>query len=268
VRRKQRHAPAQRLTHHAQESAAAAAASLSETVASLSTAAPAARLGADATRAVLFVKAGELIRAKAPPRSAVLRFLTGLLAAGVLPALPAADADAAALATLADACCGHGLALRSGAGDAVPLGPALATAGLTPPGLTPAERAALCAGAAPSVAVAALAVARLRKLLPAAEAVSALSCEVRRTAPPAAGLQLAGARRHTGADARARRQALQSNVLGFEPEAAEACPHKHDVLAASELCALLVRGRRLLFCCAASLSKARSRGVRRRAPSL
>jgi histidine ammonia-lyase len=128
---------------------------------------------------VLFVKAGELIRAKAPPRAALLRFLAALLDAGVLPALPAADADADALAALADAVCGSGIALGAGGAANAPLAQALAAAGLTPPGLTAAERAAMLAGAAPSVATAALAVARARKLLPAAEAVSALSCEVR-----------------------------------------------------------------------------------------
>jgi histidine ammonia-lyase len=148
-------------------------------VAGLSTAAPGALLSAEATRAVLFVKAGELIRAKAPPRAALLRFLAALLEAGVLPALPASDADADALAALADAVCGSGVALVSGGGASAPLAQALAAAGLTPPGLTAAERTAMLAGAAPSVATAALAVARVRKLLPAAEAVSALSCEAR-----------------------------------------------------------------------------------------
>jgi hypothetical protein len=38
-----------------------------------------------------------------------------------------------------------------------------------------------------------------------------------------------------------RTQALQSNVTGFDAEAAESCPHKHEVAAAAELSALLVR---------------------------
>jgi histidine ammonia-lyase len=160
-------------------------AALCDAVAGLSTAEPAVLLSAEATRAVLFVKAGELIRAKAPPRAALLRFLAGLLAAGVLPALPASDADADALAALANALCGGGLALQGDGASGAPLSAALAAAGLTPPGLTDGERAAVLAGAAPSVAVAALAVARARKLLPAAEAVSVLSCEARARASPA-----------------------------------------------------------------------------------
>ncbi len=148
-------------------------------MAALSLADPAALLSAEATRAVLFVKAGELIRAKAPPRSALLRFLAGLLSAGVLPALPASDTDADALTALAAAMQGTGRALQAGGGAPVPLSEALASAGLQPPGLTAAERVAMLAGAAPSAAVAALAVARARKLLPAAEAVGALSCEAR-----------------------------------------------------------------------------------------
>lgn len=148
-------------------------------VAALSTADAAGTLSGEATRAVLFVKAGELIRSRAPPRAALLRFFEGLLAAGVLPALPAADSDADVLAALADAACGGGGALQANGAGVTSLATALAAAGLTPPGLTAAERAALLAGAAPSTAVAALAAARARKLLPAADAVSALSCEVR-----------------------------------------------------------------------------------------
>jgi histidine ammonia-lyase len=148
-------------------------------VASLKTAEPSALLSAEAARATVFVKAGELIRAKGPPRPAVLRFLAALLAKNVAPALPASDADADALAALADALCGKGFALQPAGSGVVPMAEALAAADLQPPGLTSAERAAVLAGAAPSIALVAVAVARARKLLPAAEAVSALSCEVR-----------------------------------------------------------------------------------------
>ena len=154
-------------------------ASLCDAVASLTTAEPAALLSVEATRATVFVKAGELIRAKGPPRPAVLHFLAALLSHGVAPALPASDSDADALSALADAMCGKGQALQPSGTGVVQLAAALAAADLQPPGLTSAERAAVLAGAAPSVALAALAVARARKLLPAAEAVSALSCEVR-----------------------------------------------------------------------------------------
>ena len=154
-------------------------ASLCDAVASLKTAEPSALLSAEAARATVFVKAGELIRAKGPPRPAVLRFLAALLAKNVAPALPASDADADALAALADALCGKGFALQPAGSGVVPMAEALAAADLQPPGLTSAERAAVLAGAAPSIALVAVAVARARKLLPAAEAVSALSCEVR-----------------------------------------------------------------------------------------
>lgn len=36
-------------------------------------------------------------------------------------------------------------------------------------------------------------------------------------------------------------QALQSQVAGFDADVMDSCPHKHDVLVASELSALLVR---------------------------
>ena len=154
-------------------------ASLCDAVASLTTAEPAALLSVEAARAAVFVKAGELIRAKGPPRPAVLHFLAALLSRGVVPALPASDTDGDALAALADALCGKGSALQPSGAGVVQLASALAAADLQPPGLTSAERAAMLAGAAPSIALAALAVVRARRLLPAAEAVSALSCEVR-----------------------------------------------------------------------------------------
>ena len=207
-----------------------------DAVASLKTAEPGALLCAESSRAAVFVKAGELIRAKGPPRPAVLRFMAALLAKNVAPALPASDADADALTALADALCGKGFALNPSGTGVVPLAEALAAADLQPPGLTSAERAAVLAGAAPSIAQAAVAVARARKLLPAAEAVSALSCEVRRSR-----LWLARTRPLTPS---ARTQALQSTVAGFEAEAVESCPHKHEVAAAAELSALLVRRRR------------------------
>ena len=154
-------------------------ASLCDAVASLTTAEPAALLSVEAARATVFVKAGELIRAKGPPRPAVLHFLAALLSRGVVPALPASDTDEGALSALTDALCGKGWALQPSGAGVVQLASALAAADLQPPGLTSAERAAMLAGAAPSIALAALAVARARRLLPAAEAVSALSCEVR-----------------------------------------------------------------------------------------
>jgi histidine ammonia-lyase len=167
-------------------------------------------LDGDATRAVLFVKLGELARSRAAPSPSLLRLLAALINDGRLPALPACVADAPCLAALADAALGSGEQL---------------------PALSPSDRAALLAGSAPSVALAALAVARARKVVAVAEAVSCLSCEARAPAS------------RTGYLLRSRSvpQALQSNVTGFEAEAAEACPHKHDVLVAAELCALLVR---------------------------
>ena len=168
-----------RAWHSCADSAAQeAVASLCDAVASLTTAEPVALLSVEAARATVFVKAGELIRAKGPPRPAVLHFLAALLSRSVLPALPASDTDGDALSALADALCGKGLALKLSGAGVVNLASALAAADLQPPGLTSAERSAMLAGAAPSTALAALAIARARRLLPAAEAVSALSCEV------------------------------------------------------------------------------------------
>ena len=132
-------------------------------------------LSADQTRAVVFVKLLELATSAGTPRLAVLRFLIDALNANCVPRLPASDVDAPALVGLADA-------LMAGAGVSLAgehLTQALATAGLQPPGLTAAERAAMCSGSAPSVALAALAVARCRSLVPLADGVAALSCEVR-----------------------------------------------------------------------------------------
>ena len=126
---------------------------------------------------MVFVKLSELARAKWPPRLALLSFFSSLLSSpgAPLPALPAAQDDAAALRALAAAACGAGSALG---GEA--FGSALLRAGLAPPGLTPAERAAVCFGGAAAAGVASLAVARSGPLCAAADAAAALSAEALR----------------------------------------------------------------------------------------
>jgi histidine ammonia-lyase len=131
-------------------------------------------LSADQSRAVVFVKLVELATAKGVPRPALLRFLVHALNANCLPRLPASETDSPVLAALADAVCAGAGVTQSGEA----LATALSAASLQPPGLTAAERAALCSGSAPSVALAALAVARSRLVVPLADGVAALSCEV------------------------------------------------------------------------------------------
>ena len=133
-----------------------------------------AHLSADQARAVVFVKLVELATAKGVPRPPLLRFLVHALNANCLPRLPASETDSLALAALADAVCAGAGVTQSGE----PLATALSAASLQPPGLTAAERAALCSGSAPSVALAALAVTRSRLIVPLADGVATLSCEV------------------------------------------------------------------------------------------
>ena len=133
-----------------------------------------AHLSADQARAVVFVKLVELATAKRVPRSPLLHFLVRTLNANCLPRLPASETDSPVLAALADAVCAGAGVTQSGE----PLVTALSAANLQPPGLTAAERAAMCSGSAPSVALAALAVARSRLIVPLADGVAALSCEV------------------------------------------------------------------------------------------
>lgn len=94
-------------------------------------------------RAAVAARAASLLAGASGVRAPLVEFLAALLNAGVVPALPAADADADCLAALADAASGAGSlcagphdAEQNGAvGAAPPLAPALEAAGLAPPGV-------------------------------------------------------------------------------------------------------------------------------------
>eukprot|EP00887_Chlorella_sp_A99_P006734 scaffold3.g6734.t1 len=163
----------------------------------------AAWLDAAQTRAALLLKLLALAGGRSGVRLAVVEALGALLNAERLPPLlPAADDDAGALAGLAAALEGAG-----GAGGA-----ALVAAGAAgaAPGLSAAERATLLDGLAASGGTGALVVQAGKLLLAAANGVLALAAE-----------------------------ALQADIKAFDPEAAEAQPHKGALDAADELRGLL-----------------------------
>ncbi|KAF8060498.1 histidine--tRNA ligase [Scenedesmus sp. PABB004] len=156
-------------------------------------------LSAQQARAVLATRLMSLMAGKSGVRLAVADFLAALLNAGLPPALPAAD-DASALGALADACKGLG---GLAADPARPLAAAAAAAGLSPPGLSAAERAAISAGASASAGVASLVIVGTRQLLGAVTAVAALACEAAGAQTKAFDAELVEARGYKGAVAAA-----------------------------------------------------------------
>jgi histidyl-tRNA synthetase len=144
-------------------------------------------LSREETRAVIAVRLLTVMNGRSGVRLQVAERLAVLLnGAAPLPLLPApplaadgngdtsatstttTDDNAATLSALADALKGEGFELGTNA----PL-----TASADTPGVSAAERAALCGGGAAAAGVGALAVHGGRRLLAAATAVSALSCE-------------------------------------------------------------------------------------------
>jgi histidine ammonia-lyase len=126
-------------------------------------------------RAFLVTRLMSLMAGKSGVRLQVAEFLRDLLNASqqqALPAIPAAGGEPAASATLIAAC--HGLGASAGG---QPLAEALAAAGLTPPGLSTAEREVLSSGAAATAGVGSLAIVSGRQAVAAATAVAALSFE-------------------------------------------------------------------------------------------
>jgi histidine ammonia-lyase len=160
---------------------------------SASNAASAQLLDVSQTRAVLATRLLTIMNGRSGTRVQVAEFLVSLLNSNILPALPAAPADAAVLSHLADACYGSGATIlapspaAAAADGHVPAGsaaagPALADAlaatGLTAPGLSATERVVLSTGSAAAAGAAALAVQGGKKLQTLATATAALSCEV------------------------------------------------------------------------------------------
>eukprot|EP00882_Tetradesmus_deserticola_P020409 GHRQ01022049.1.p1 GENE.GHRQ01022049.1~~GHRQ01022049.1.p1 ORF type:complete len:261 (+),score=74.95 GHRQ01022049.1:176-958(+) len=129
-------------------------------------------LRAEQARAVLITRLLSLMNGKTGVRLQVAEFLKELLNQNVVPALPAAD-DATALDAVADACKGLGRV----AGTSQQLDAALEAAGISPPGISTAERAAVGNGAAASAGVGSLVVVGAKQLLTVVTAIAALSCE-------------------------------------------------------------------------------------------
>jgi hypothetical protein len=129
-------------------------------------------LNAEQARAVLITRLLSLMNGKTGVRLQVAEFLKELLNQNIVPALPAAD-DAAALGAVADACKGLG----SIAATSQQLSAALEASGVSAPGISAAERAAISNGAAASAGVGSLVVVGAKQLLTVVTAVAALSCE-------------------------------------------------------------------------------------------
>lgn len=102
----------------------------------------------------------------------------------IIPALPAND-DAGALSAVANACKAEGSSNSTTGSAHKALAAALEAAGLSTPGISAGERAALTSGASAAAGVGSLMIVSGRQLLTAVTAVSALSCE-------AAGAQVRG----------------------------------------------------------------------------
>ena len=141
-------------------------------------------LDAAQARAALLYRLLSLVNGRSKVRLVVVEALAAWLNAQLVPTLPAADTDAAALAALAAALSGVGTACpaaclggSSCAAGRVPLGDALAGAGLTAPGLSAAERAVLVDGQSVSAGTGAICVQAGKLLLGLANAVAALSAE-------------------------------------------------------------------------------------------
>lgn len=140
-------------------------------------AAPCSLLDSSQCRASLFYKLLALINGKSGVRLAVVEALAALLNSGAVPALPAADADAAPLGTLAAFLQGVGSTAGSAAGEQQTAAAVLAAAGIEAPGLSAAERALVQDGQSVSAGTAAICVQAGKLLLTVANAVAALSAE-------------------------------------------------------------------------------------------
>ncbi len=155
----------------------------------------------DQTRALMAARINCLLKAHSGIRPEPIHLLAACLNADVVPVIPSlgsvgASGDLAPLAHMALLLVGEGLAW-SAAGP-VPGAQALAAAGLEPVTLQPKEGLALINGTQMITALGNLAVARLRKLVPLADEIAALSLEALRGTRAAYDPRIHQARPHPG----------------------------------------------------------------------
>lgn len=175
----------------------------------------------DQTRALMAARINCLLKAHSGIRPEPIHLLAACLNADVVPVIPSlgsvgASGDLAPLAHMALLLVGEGLAW-SAAGP-IPGAQALAAAGLKPVALQPKEGLALINGTQMITALGNLAVARLRKLLPLADEIAALSLEALRGTRAAYDPRIHQARPHPG---QIEVAAHMREILGETSEIAE-----------------------------------------------
>jgi histidine ammonia-lyase len=153
------------------------------------------------TRALMAARINCLLKGHSGIRPEPIRLLMDCLNKNVVPVVPGqgsvgASGDLAPLAHMALLLVGEGLAWN---GDKhIPGGEALAKAGLKPVKLEPKEGLALINGTQLITSLGNLAVARLRKLIPLADEIAALSLEALRGTAAAYDPRIHNARPHAG----------------------------------------------------------------------
>lgn len=181
------------------------------------------------TRALMAARINCLLKGFSGIRPEPLRLLAECLNRNVLPVVPSqgsvgASGDLAPLAHVALLLVGEGVAW-SGAGP-VPGGEALRAAGLEPVVLEAKEGLALINGTQLITALGCLSVAELRRLVPLAEEIAALSLEALRGSRAAFDPRIHSARPHPGQLAAAARM---RELLGESSEIAESHKDCHRV---------------------------------------
>jgi len=158
-------------------------------------------ISVEQTRALMAARINCLLKAHSGIRIEPIQLLMDCLNKNVLPVVPGqgsvgASGDLAPLAHMALLLVGEGLAWS---GDKhIPGGEALAKAGLQPIQLQPKEGLALINGTQLITSLGNLAVARLRKLIPLADEIAALSLEALRGTSAAYDARIHNARPHPG----------------------------------------------------------------------
>lgn len=183
----------------------------------------------DQTRALMAARINCLLKAHSGIRPEPIQRLAACLNADVIPVIPSlgsvgASGDLAPLAHMALLLVGEGLAWS--ASGPIPGLQALERAGLEPLTLQPKEGLALINGTQMITALGNLAVARLRKLLPLADEIAALSLEALRGTRAAYDPRIHEARPHPGQIEVAEHM---RNLLGPTSEIAESHKHCHRV---------------------------------------
>jgi histidine ammonia-lyase len=187
----------------------------------------------ETVRALVLLRANCLAKGFSGVRAATLERLVDLLNSGVRPVVPSqgsvgASGDLAPLAHLALALAGEGEAFY--AGRRRPAAEALRTAGLEPVTLEAKEGLALINGTQLTTAVGALALARLLRLLPAADLVAAMTTDALKGTDAAFDARIHAARPHPGQAASAAN--LRHLLRGSEiRESHRACREVQDAYA-------------------------------------